>query len=158
MVEDEQTEHCQRKESSLDPKYVTPACWVCIGSCTSSKTSNSGMLISFGQTSEVDITYNPPTAPPRNANPLAKARYFNGKTSDGIACTIEIVESVHPTRIPPPISIFIEVALAETTAPIKERTGGPIAKYFLSRTSESRPTIGDSTLCINSGPYPCYGV
>jgi hypothetical protein len=106
-------------------------------------------------TSISENTYNPPKAPPRNANPFARARYFKGKTSDGIACTIEIVESVHPTRIPPPISIFIEVALAETTAPMNERTGGPMAKYFLSRTSERRPMMGDSTLCISSGPFVC---
>jgi hypothetical protein len=78
---------------------------------------------------------------------------LSGSTSDGIAWTIEIVESVVPTRIPPPISIVIEVALAEITAPAKEIIGGTIAKYFLSSTSESRPTIGERTLCISNGPY-----
>jgi len=114
------------------------------------------LCVSFISLAEIRWkAYNPPTAPPRNANPLARARYFKGKTSDGIAWTIEIVERVHPTRMPPPMSIFIEVALAEMTAPMKERTGGPIARYFLSRTSERRPTMGESTLCIKSGPFCC---
>lgn len=68
---------------------------------------------------------------------------------------MEIVERVHPTRIPPPMSIFIEVAFAEMTAPIKEMAGGPMARYFLSRTSDRRPTIGERTLCIRRGPYLC---
>lgn len=92
-------------------------------------------------------------APPRKAKPLARARYFIGKTSDGIAWTIEIVESVHPTKMPPPMSMVIEVALADMTAPMKDIAGGAMARYFLSSTSESRPTIGDSTLCISNGPY-----
>lgn len=66
---------------------------------------------------------------------------------------MEIVESVKPIRIPPPISIVIEVAFAEMAAPTNDITVGPIASHFLSNTSERRPTMGDSTLCINSGPY-----
>jgi hypothetical protein len=101
-------------------------------------------------------TYNPPTDPPRNANPLASALYFKGSTSDGIVCTIEIVESVVPIKTPPPINIVMDVALAETTAPAKEIRGGIIARYFLSSTSESRPMIGERTLCMRSGPYSSY--
>jgi hypothetical protein len=102
----------------------------------------------------VDVgAYNPPKPPPRNAKPFASARYFRGKTSDGMACTIEIVERVHPTRTPPPISTDILLALADTTAPTKEMTEGIMARYFLSSTSERRPTIGDKTLCMRSGPY-----
>jgi hypothetical protein len=98
------------------------------------------------------VTYNPPTAPPRKANPFARALYFRGSTSEGIAWTMEIVESVKPTKIPPPMSIFMDVALAEITAPTNEMTQGPIARYFLSRTSDRRPTMGERTLCINNGP------
>jgi hypothetical protein len=66
---------------------------------------------------------------------------------------MEIVESVVPIKIPPPISIVIEVALAEITAPAKEINGGIMASHFLSRTSDNLPTIGDRTLCIRRGPY-----
>src|SRR4051812_41900268 len=92
-------------------------------------------------------------APPRKANPFARARYLSGSTSEGMACTMEIVERVVPIKMPPPMSIVIEVALAEMTAPANEMRGGIIARYFLSRTSDNRPTIGESTLCIRSGPY-----
>lgn len=97
-------------------------------------------------------TYRPPTAPPRKANPFAKALYFSGSTSAGIAWTIDIVLSVTPIKIPPPMSIGIDVAFAETTAPAKATRGGTVAKYFRSRTSLSLPTMGERTLCINSGP------
>ena len=63
-----------------------------------------------------------------------------------------MVESVVPTKMPPPINIVIEVAFAEITAPAKEIIGGIMAKYFLSSTSDRRPTIGERTLCIKSGP------
>lgn len=66
-----------------------------------------------------------------------------------------MVESVQPTSIPPPMSIVMEVAFAEMTAPMKEIAGGPMARYFLSRTSDRRPTMGERTLCIRSGP--CRG-
>jgi hypothetical protein len=31
--------------------------------------------------------------------------------------------------------------------------GGIAARYFRSRTSDSLPTIGESTLCIRRGPW-----
>lgn len=95
---------------------------------------------------------NPPTAPPRNAKPLASALYLSGSTSDGIACTMEIVDRVTPIRMPPPINIAILVALAEMMAPTKAISGGTAARYLRSSTSDSLPTKGESTLCINNGP------
>jgi len=65
---------------------------------------------------------------------------------------MEMVDKVVPIRIPPPISIAIEVALAETTAPTKAMSGGIAARYLRSRTSDSLPTMGDKTLCMSSGP------
>lgn len=56
-------------------------------------------------------------------------------------------------RMPPPMSILMDVALADMIAPAKAMRGGTEARYLRSRTSERRPTIGDSTLCINKGPY-----
>ena len=69
-----------------------------------------------------------------------------------MAWTMEIVLSVTPIRIPPPINIDIDVALAEMIAPAKAIRGGIDASHFRSSTSLSRPTIGDSTLCMRSGP------
>jgi hypothetical protein len=77
------------------------------------------------------------------------------RTSDGIAWIIEIVLSVNPINIPPPINAFIEVALAETTAPAKAMMGGIEAKYFLSTTSERRPMMGEIVDCIRRGAYEC---
>ena len=89
------------------------------------------------------------------AKPFAKARYFIGSTSDGIACIIEIVLKVTPISIPPPINVVIDCALADTTAPAKAIRGGIEARYFRSTTSERRPMIGESADCIKSGP--CEG-
>ena len=100
-------------------------------------------------------TYSPPTAPPRKEKPFDRARYFKGRTSEGMAWTIEIVASVVPIKMPPTISMAIDEALAEITAPMKAIRGGMLAKYFLSRTSESRPTMGERTLCISNGPFFC---
>lgn len=68
-------------------------------------------------------SYSPPTAAPREAKPFAKALYLSGRTSTGIVWTINIVLSVTPIRIPPPMSIGIEVAFAEATAPMKATKG-----------------------------------
>lgn len=92
-------------------------------------------------------------APPMNANPLATARYLSGRISEGMACTILIVDRVVPMRIPPTMSMLMDVALAYITAPTKATSGGTAARCLRSSTSESLPTMGDSTLCINSGPY-----
>jgi hypothetical protein len=90
--------------------------------------------------------------PPRKAKPFAKALHLSGRTSAGIAWTIGIVLSMTPIRILPPMSIGIDVAFAETTAPMKATRGGTVAKYFQSSTSLSLLTMGEKTLCINSGP------
>lgn len=97
-------------------------------------------------------TYRPPIEPPTNANPFASARNFKGRISEGMACTIEMVESVVPIKTPPPINTDIDCAVADTTAPTKAISGGMAARYFLSSTSESRPTMGDRTLWIKRGP------
>ena len=78
---------------------------------------------------------------------------MRGSVSDGMAWAIEIVARVVPMRMPPPISMLIEVALAETTAPTKAMTGGMEARYLRSSTSERRPIIGERTLCIRRGPW-----
>jgi hypothetical protein len=67
-------------------------------------------------------------------------------------CTIEMVDRVTPIKAPPPIKTGIDLAVADTTAPMNAMSGGIAARYFLSNTSESRPTIGESTLWIKSGP------
>ncbi|KAK5630333.1 hypothetical protein RRF57_006048 [Xylaria bambusicola] len=95
----------------------------------------------------------PPTAPPTNANPFASARNFKGRISEGIACTIEMVDSVVPINTPPPISTDIDLAVADTTAPTNAMSGGMAARYFRSSTSESRPTMGERTLWIRRGPW-----
>lgn len=65
---------------------------------------------------------------------------------------MEMVASVDPIKMPPPISMLIEVALAQMMAPTHAIRGGIVAKSFLSRTSDRRPTIGERTDCISSGP------
>ena len=65
---------------------------------------------------------------------------------------MEMVDRVVPISIPPPMSILIDVALAEMTAPANAINGGNAARYFLLRTSDSLPTMGERTLCISSGP------
>lgn len=94
----------------------------------------------------------PPMPLPRKPAPLATARYFIGKISLGIACTIEIVESVTPINMPPPMSVDIEFAVAETTAPIKAISGGIDTSHFRSSTSLSRPIIGLRPAWIRRGP------
>jgi len=101
-------------------------------------------------------TYMPPILPPTYAKPFASARYFSGKTSEGMAWTTDTVHSVVPISTPPPIKTDIEEAVAETTAPTKAINGGMAARYFLSNTSESRPTIGERTLWMRRGPWRCY--
>lgn len=66
---------------------------------------------------------------------------------------IDIVDNVTPIRMPPPINMLIEVALAETTAPTKATNGGIDDKYRRSRTSDKRPTIGERAACTSRGPY-----
>lgn len=66
---------------------------------------------------------------------------------------MEIVDRVTPIKIPPPIKMLIELALAETTAPMKAISGGMEERYRRSRTSDRRPTIGERTLCMSRGPY-----
>lgn len=68
-------------------------------------------------------------------------------------CTIEMVAKVVPMRMPPPISMLIEVALAQMMLPTQAMSGGMVAKSFRSRTSESRPTRGDRTDCMSRGPF-----
>jgi len=91
-------------------------------------------------------------APPIKAKPFARVRYFNGRISDRMACTIDMVERVVPIRMPPPMSMLIDVAFAEITAPTNATTGGIDARYFRSRTSDRRPIMGESTLCMSNGP------
>ena len=64
-----------------------------------------------------------------------------------------IVESVTPIRMEPPMSIGMEVAFAETTAPTKAIMGGAEASHLRSSTSERRPTMGERTDCIRRGPF-----
>jgi hypothetical protein len=66
---------------------------------------------------------------------------------------MEIVANVVPMRMPPPMSMLMEVAFAQTMAPTHAMRGGMLAKSFLSRTSDNRPTRGDRTDCIKSGPF-----
>lgn len=99
------------------------------------------------------MTYSPPTEPPKYAKPLANARYLRGRISDGMAWTIAMVGNVVPMSMPPPMSMLIDVALADMTAPANAINGGNAARYFLFSTSESRPTVGERTLCMRSGPW-----
>lgn len=84
-------------------------------------------------------------------SPCAMGLYFNGRISDGMAWTIEMVDSVAPIKMPPPTSISIDSARAEMAAPAKATSGGPAARYLRSRTSERRPKRGDRAACINRG-------
>lgn len=57
------------------------------------------------------------------------------------------------THTPPPISIDIDEAFADTIAPTVAINGGIAAMYFRSTTSESRPTTGLKQLCISNGAW-----
>lgn len=113
------------------------------------------LLVCEDQARDMLSTYSPPIVPAAPANPFARARYFRGRTSEGIDCTMEIVARVVPMRMPPPISMLMEVAFAQTTAPTHAITGGMVANSFRSSTSDSRPTRGDKTDCIKRGPWAC---
>jgi hypothetical protein len=78
---------------------------------------------------------------------------LRGKISEGIDCTIEIVESVVPMRIPPPINMDMLVAFAQMMAPTQAINGGIVANSLRSSTSDNRPTRGDRTDCMRRGPY-----
>src|SRR4051812_14581887 len=105
------------------------------------------------QRSHENRTYNPPRDPAMKANPLAKALYFMGRTSDGIAWIMEIVLKVTPIIIPPPIRVVIDWAFAETTAPANAINGGTDARYLRSTRSERRPMMGDRTACMSRGAF-----
>lgn len=77
--------------------------------------------------------------------------YLSGRISEGMACTIEMVESVVPISIPPPTSAFMDVGRAEMAAPARAMSGGNVARYFRSSTSERLPRTGESTACMRSG-------
>lgn len=141
--------------SSLDPEDVAPSAGadVCDSTCSKAAYTIPIILAMMRNHNRILHTHSPPTAPPMNANPFARGRCFMGRISEGIACTMEIVASVTPIRIPPPMSIFIDVALAQIMEPTTATSGGIEAIYFRSRTSDRRPTSGDSTLCISRGPY-----
>jgi len=97
------------------------------------------MLVTFPAPRDPTI---PPIPLPTKPAPFATARYSNGKISLGMACTMDIVERVTPTRIPPKISVDIELAVAEMTAPTKAISGGIDTNHFRSRTSLSLPPTG----------------
>lgn len=65
---------------------------------------------------------------------------------------MEMVAKVVPMRMPPPINMLMEVALAQMILPTQAMRGGMVANSFRSSTSDSRPTRGDKTDCIRSGP------
>ena len=67
------------------------------------------------------FTHSPPQAPPKNEIPPEIGRYFMGRISDGIASRRGRVARQIPMRIPPPINVFISVALAEMQAPMNEK-------------------------------------
>src|SRR4051812_10835841 len=87
--------------------------------------------------------YIAPRVPEIKANPFERGRYLYGRISEGIAWTMATVGKVNPIRIPPPMSMFILVAFAEIIAPANATSGGRQAIYFLSSTSDNRPTTGD---------------
>jgi hypothetical protein len=66
---------------------------------------------------------------------------------------MEMVANVVPMSIPPPMSMLMEVAFAQMMLPTQAMRGGMLANSFLSRTSDNRPTRGDKTDCIKSGPF-----
>lgn len=96
--------------------------------------------------------YSAPRVPEIKPKPFESGRYLYGRISEGIAWMMAMVGNVKPIRIPPPMSMFILVAFAEITAPANATSGGRQAKYFLSNTSDSRPTTGDRAACTNRGP------
>lgn len=98
------------------------------------------------------FSYIVPVAPETYEIPFANARYLIGSTSLGIDCAMAIVDRANPFKIPPPMSIGIDDALAEVMAPAAAIKGGMAARYFLSRTSLSRPMMGDRTHCMRRGP------
>jgi len=98
------------------------------------------------QTQAIEPTYNPPTAPPRKAKPFANARYFKGKISLGIAWTMEIVDKVTLMRIPPPMNIDIELALAEITAPTRAMRGGTGQIFSIEDVAEAANDWREHTL------------
>jgi hypothetical protein len=63
-----------------------------------------------------------------------------------------MVARVVPMRMPPPINMDMLVAFAHMIAPTHAISGGIVANSLRSRTSESRPTGGDKTDCMRSGP------
>ena len=77
---------------------------------------------------------------------------MRGKISEGIDWTMDIVASVVPMRMPPPINIDMLVALAQIIAPTQAMRGGIVANSLRSKTSERRPTGGDRTDCMSKGP------
>lgn len=101
----------------------------------------------------VEGTYVPPRKPAIPAKPFASAQYLSGRISEGIDWTIDMVARVVSIRIPPPINMDMDVAFAQMMAPIQLMSGGIVAKSLPSSTSDNRPTRGDKTDCISSGPY-----
>ena len=67
--------------------------------------------------------------------------------------TMEMVASVVPMRIPPPINMDMLVALAQMMEPMHAINGGMVANSLRSKTSDKRPTGGERTDCMRSGPY-----
>ena len=67
--------------------------------------------------------------------------------------TMAMVLRVKAMRMPPPISCAMLPAFAEMTAPTNAITGGIAAMYLRSTTSDRRPTMGESTDCMSSGPW-----
>jgi hypothetical protein len=65
---------------------------------------------------------------------------------------MEMVASVVPMRIPPPINMDMLVALAQIIAPMHAISGGIVANNLRSKTSDRRPTGGERTDCMRSGP------
>ena len=65
---------------------------------------------------------------------------------------MEMVASVVPMRMPPPINMDILVAFAQMIAPTQAISGGMVANSLRSRTSDKRPTGGERTDCIRRGP------
>jgi hypothetical protein len=72
-------------------------------------------------------------------SPDDRGLHFIGTTSAGIAPMTEEVESMAPMSTPPPMSMDMEVALAEMIAPTRAMTAGTPARYLRSRRSERRP-------------------
>jgi len=64
-----------------------------------------------------------------------------------------MVASVVPIRIPPPINMDMLVALAQMMEPMHAISGGMVANSLRFKTSDKRPTGGERTDCMRSGPY-----